>query len=28
MFPLAFRREVNRQETRVMALSAVKTAWS
>jgi len=28
MFPLEFRAEVNRQETRVMGLSPVKTAWS
>jgi len=28
MFPLEFRADVNRQETRVMGLSSVKTAWS
>jgi len=28
MFPLEFRVEVNQQETRVMGLSPVKTAWS
>jgi len=28
MFPLEFRAEVNHEETRVMGLSPVKTAWS
>jgi len=28
MFPFEIRREVNRKEPRVMALSAGKTTWS